>query len=70
MPSRKQLLTRYCVGCHSDRLKTADLSLQAVDLDNIARDAAIWEKVRAQAARAARCRRSAGPVLTRPATRA
>jgi cytochrome c5 len=41
----KQLLARYCVGCHSDRLKTADLSLQAVDVDNIGRDAAVWEKV-------------------------
>jgi hypothetical protein len=41
----RQLLNRYCVGCHSDRLKTADLSLQSVDLENIGRDAATWEKV-------------------------
>jgi hypothetical protein len=41
----RQLLNRYCVSCHSDRLKTADLSLQAVDVDNIPRDAATWEKV-------------------------
>ncbi len=41
----KQLLNSYCVSCHSDRLKTADLSLQAVDVDNIRRDAAVWEKV-------------------------
>ena len=41
----KQLLARYCVSCHSDRLKTAELSLQAVDADNIPRDAAAWEKV-------------------------
>ena len=44
-PEPKQLLTRYCVSCHSDRLKTAELSLQAVDPDNIPRDAATWEKV-------------------------
>jgi hypothetical protein len=44
-PEPRQLLTRYCVSCHSDRLKTAELSLQAVDPDNIPRDAATWEKV-------------------------
>jgi hypothetical protein len=44
-PDSRQLLNRYCVSCHSDRLKTADLSLQAVDVDNIPRDAAVWEKV-------------------------
>jgi len=44
-PEPKQLLTRYCISCHSDRLKTAELSLQAVDPDNIPRDAATWEKV-------------------------
>jgi mono/diheme cytochrome c family protein len=41
----RQLLNRYCVSCHSDRLKTADLSLQGVDVEHIARDAAVWEKV-------------------------
>ena len=41
----RQLLARYCISCHSDRLKTAELSLQAVDADNIPRDAATWEKV-------------------------
>ena len=41
----RQLLNRYCIGCHSDRLKTAGLSLQAVDVSDIGRDAAIWEKV-------------------------
>ena len=41
----RQLLNRYCVSCHSERLKTAELSLQAVDVDNIPRDAATWEKV-------------------------
>jgi mono/diheme cytochrome c family protein len=41
----RQLLNRYCTSCHSDRLKTADLSLQSVDLENVGRDAATWEKV-------------------------
>ena len=29
----RQLLDRYCVTCHNDRLETAGLSLEAVDLD-------------------------------------
>jgi mono/diheme cytochrome c family protein len=41
----RQLLNRYCVSCHSDRLKTADLSLQSVDVTNVPADAATWEKV-------------------------
>src|SRR5262245_49803548 len=41
----RQLLNRYCVSCHSDRLKTADLSLQSVNVDSIPADAATWEKV-------------------------
>jgi mono/diheme cytochrome c family protein len=41
----RQLLNRYCVSCHSDRLKTAGLTLQTIDVENIAHDAAIWEKV-------------------------
>ena len=44
-PDSRQVLNRYCVSCHSDRLKTAELSLQGVDVDNIPRDAATWEKV-------------------------
>ena len=30
----RAILDQYCVACHSDRLKTAQLSLQAVDLTN------------------------------------
>jgi hypothetical protein len=41
----RQLLNRYCVSCHSDRLKTAGLTLQTIDVDNPAHDAATWEKV-------------------------
>src|SRR5262245_49612871 len=31
----RQLLDRYCVGCHNGRLKTADLLLDAVDPRNV-----------------------------------
>ena len=42
---RRQLLDRYCVTCHNDRLETGGLSLEAVDLTNVAGEAAVWEKV-------------------------
>jgi hypothetical protein len=44
LPSRA-LLDKYCVTCHNDRLKTANLSLQTLDLTKIADHAEVWEKV-------------------------
>src|SRR5687768_5005053 len=41
----RALLDRYCVTCHSDRVKTANLSLQGLDLTKVADDAEVWEKV-------------------------
>jgi uncharacterized protein DUF1592/uncharacterized protein DUF1588/uncharacterized protein DUF1587/uncharacterized protein DUF1585/uncharacterized protein DUF1595 len=41
----RALLDRYCVSCHSDRLKTANLSLQGLDLTKVADHADLWEKV-------------------------
>ncbi|HEV8263252.1 MAG TPA: c-type cytochrome domain-containing protein, partial [Burkholderiales bacterium] len=41
----RALLDRYCVTCHNDRLKTANLSLQSVDLTNVADRQELWEKV-------------------------
>ena len=38
-------LDRYCVTCHSDRLKTANLSLQGLDLAQVGAQAELWEKV-------------------------
>lgn len=38
-------LNRYCVTCHNQRLKTAGLVLDTVDLANLTRDGAVWEKV-------------------------
>src|SRR5262245_55242763 len=34
--SERALLDRYCVTCHNDRLKTANLSLEGLDLTNVA----------------------------------
>ena len=40
----RAILDRYCVGCHSDRLRTAGLTLQAVDLASPAAHAETLEK--------------------------
>ncbi|HXI28774.1 MAG TPA: c-type cytochrome domain-containing protein, partial [Vicinamibacterales bacterium] len=39
------LVGKYCVTCHNDRLKTAGLSLQNLDLADVPDHAAVWEKV-------------------------
>ena len=44
IPSR-ELLDRYCVTCHNERLETAGLSLDQVDLTRIAEHASVLEKV-------------------------
>src|SRR5204863_4708700 len=41
----RALLDRYCVGCHNQRTKTANLTLDAMDTAKIADNAASWEKV-------------------------
>ena len=41
----RPVLNRYCVGCHNDRLLTADLSLEAMDAVHVAEGAEVWEKV-------------------------
>jgi mono/diheme cytochrome c family protein len=39
------LLTQYCGTCHNDRMKTAGMSVQKLDANNIARDLGTWEKI-------------------------
>jgi mono/diheme cytochrome c family protein len=41
----RALLDKYCVTCHNDRLKTANLSLQGADLAKVGEHAELWEKV-------------------------
>jgi cytochrome c5 len=43
-PQRK-LLDQYCVTCHNQRLKTANLMLDKMDVERIADGAEVWEKV-------------------------
>jgi mono/diheme cytochrome c family protein len=42
---QQALINQYCVTCHSDRLKTANLSLQGRDLSTVGDHAEFWEKV-------------------------
>ena len=43
--TQRPLLDRYCVTCHNDRVRTANLSLQGLDLANVPDHAELWEKV-------------------------
>ena len=39
------MLNTYCVGCHNARLKTGGLALEGLSTQQVAADAAVWEKV-------------------------
>ena len=41
----RALVDKYCVTCHSDKVKTGGLTLQSADLNKVAENAAVWEKV-------------------------
>ena len=43
--SHRALLDRYCVTCHNERLGTAGLMLDTLDVANVAGEAEVWEKV-------------------------
>jgi len=36
---------RYCIGCHNNRTKNGNLSLAAVDLNDVAASPEVWERV-------------------------
>src|SRR4029077_17318499 len=44
-PQHAAVVKQYCVTCHNDRVKTAELSLEKVDLANVAAAGETWEKV-------------------------
>jgi mono/diheme cytochrome c family protein len=44
-PEYSSLVGTYCVSCHNDRLKTAGLSLQSLELASVPEHAEVWEKV-------------------------
>src|SRR5262245_55447150 len=41
----RAVLDKYCVTCHNQKLKTAGLTLDALDLSHIGDHAQEWEKV-------------------------
>jgi cytochrome c5 len=41
----RQLVNTYCVSCHNERVKTANLMLDRVDADRVSNSADEWEKV-------------------------
>jgi hypothetical protein len=45
LAAQRALVDKYCVSCHSDKLKTAGISLEGLDLAKAGEDSAIWEKV-------------------------
>jgi mono/diheme cytochrome c family protein len=43
--AQRALVKRYCVTCHNQRLKTAGLALDQVDVARVGDTAEVWEKV-------------------------
>ena len=41
----RAVLNRYCVTCHNEKLKTADLMLDKADVEKVGDAAPVWEKV-------------------------
>jgi hypothetical protein len=42
---QKAIVDQYCVTCHSNRVKTANLSLEGMDFARVGDHAELWEKV-------------------------
>src|ERR1041385_5456675 len=41
----RAVIDQYCTGCHNEKLKTAGLMLDKMDLGHVAEHADVWEKV-------------------------
>jgi len=44
-PTPRAVLDRYCIGCHNERLKTAGLTLDKLDVEHVGLASTEWEKV-------------------------
>jgi len=42
--AHRALLDRYCVTCHNQKAKTASLTFDTMDLSQVGKDAAVWER--------------------------
>ena len=56
----QETLSQFCVSCHNDRLRTADLSLETLDMAAVGDHAELWEPV------VAKLRTRAMPPVGRP----
>ncbi len=43
--AHRSLLNRYCVTCHNERLRTAELTLDTADINRVPEGSEVWEKV-------------------------
>lgn len=43
--AQRALIEDYCIACHNQKTKTADISLQGLDFNEVGNNAAVWEKV-------------------------
>jgi hypothetical protein len=43
--AHRDVISRYCVSCHNDRLKRGGLALDTVASDDVGRNPQVWEKV-------------------------
>src|SRR5262247_825491 len=43
--AQRALIDQYCVTCHNDRTKRANLTLEKLDLNTVGDNAELWEKV-------------------------
>ncbi len=41
----RELVNKYCVSCHNEKLKTAGLALDRTDAGNLSNSPETWEKV-------------------------
>ena len=41
----RELLDTYCVACHNERTRTAGLTLDTMDISQVAEGASVWEFV-------------------------
>src|SRR5438874_11398475 len=44
-PDVQAMLKQYCITCHNQRAKTANLELDTKDLDHLEKDVVAWEAV-------------------------
>ena len=59
---QRALLNRYCVTCHNEKLRTADLLLDKMEVEKVSEGVPVWEKV----VRKLRTRAMPPPGMPRP----